>query len=708
MTNMKHNMFEELQTKKRQLLEFATKAVEFGWIPKTKALAGDRNVISLEEIKNKLENDVLTIGVIGQMKCGKSTFLNAFVFKDDILPAATTPMTAALSVITYGEKKRIVAEFYTPDEWAEQSMQAKRDESEATDTLDLSKIKAAKELVAKSVKLGSSLNSYLGKTKEDSFEQLIEYVGAEGKYVSITKSVKIYYPHDYLKGVEIVDTPGFNDPIVSREERTKAFLAKADVVVMMLYAGRPFDATDRDIIFKNVRQCGIGKVLVGINKYDIPYCDATNPEDENQIKEYVTQEIKKACRACDDNTLVEILKEVEPIPLSAEMALLSELPMSRIASTEALNFSWERHCSNFGISTQAEMYKLSRMDTFVQAVQQIIDNEKGKILFAKPLNAIVAAGEKLKADNEQEISLLRNQINLLSVPDSELDEREEDLSRLHRRMSKKIETLGDELDAVINNLKRKGAQELEDIVDASCKRMQNIVRNEWSRFRSFDSIMPRLDGEMQQLKNRKLKRAVQALSDSGERKLRGCVEEFFGDAETLMLKYLKDFNSRDFVKGLKNKISGLELNGNDSSLGDDENNQSSDYGLLDVICGAIYETLNVYTFGLLNKLGHFISHDEKVREAMDVFNTISNDFDVAPFLERAFGNKDKVLEFIRKSFFDELIEPLQQQLVEVKTKKDDKAKMLSEAQAKVADLELKKKNISTQVEVILGLKSSLL
>ena len=337
MTNMKHNMFEELQTKKRQLLEFATKAVEFGWIPKTKALAGDRNVISLEEIKDKLENDVLTIGVIGQMKCGKSTFLNAFVFKDDILPAATTPMTAALSVITYGEKKRIVAEFYTSDEWAEQSMQAKRDESEATDTLDLSKIKAAKELVAKSVKLGSSLNSYLGKTKEDSFEQLIEYVGAEGKYVSITKSVKIYYPHDYLKGVEIVDTPGFNDPIVSREERTKAFLAKADVVVMMLYAGRPFDVTDRDIIFKNVRQCGIGKVLVGINKYDIPYCDETNPEDENQIKEYVTQEIKKACRACDDNTLVEILKEVEPIPLSAEMALLSELPMSRITSTEALN-----------------------------------------------------------------------------------------------------------------------------------------------------------------------------------------------------------------------------------------------------------------------------------------------------------------------------------------------------------------------------------
>lgn len=697
---MKHNMFEELQTKKRQLLEFATKAVEFGWIPKTKALAGDRNVISLEEIKDKLENDVLTIGVIGQMKCGKSTFLNAFVFKDDILPAATTPMTAALSVITYGEKKRIVAEFYTSDEWAEQSMQAKRDESEATDSLDLSKIKAAKELVAKSVKLGSSLNSCLGKTKEDSFEQLVEYVGAEGKYVSITKSVKIYYPHDYLKGVEIVDTPGFNDPIVSREERTKAFLAKADVVVMMLYAGRPFDATDRDIIFKNVRQCGIGKVLVGINKYDIPYCDETNPEDENQIKEYVTQEIKKACCACDDTTLVEILKEVEPIPLSAEMALLSELPMSRITSTEALNFSWKRHCSNFGISTQTEMYERSRMHTFLQAVQQIIDNEKGKILFAKPLNAIVAAGEKLKSDNEQEISLLRNHINLLSEPDEELDKREESLSKLHRRMSKKLVYLGEKLDSTIQNLKRKGAQELEDDVDSSCKRMESIVRDEWGIFKSFKSIKPKLDSEYQRLYNRKLKRTAQSLSDKGERELGKCVDEFFGEAETLLLKYLKDFDSRDFVKGVKTKIKGLESINNSlfscSSGGDDD-----DYNLL-------LAFISGFTFSLSTKIFNFLSHSDNVNDLLVNINSISNDFDPTPFLEHAFGNKDKVLEFIRKSFFDELIEPLQQQLVEVKTKKDSKAKMLSEAQEKVVDLELKKKNISTQVEVILSLKSSLL
>ena len=333
------NIFEELKGKKEAIIGKVSKAHEFGWIDETR----------YKEIIDKINNDILTIGVIGQMKCGKSTFLNSFVFEDEVLPSATTPMTAALSVITYGESKKIVAEFYNEDEWEEMKAQASRNLDEVSgNSLQESKVKAAKELVEKSAKLGSSIKDLLTKGKqEDSFEHLIEYVGAEGKYVAITKSVVIYYPKEYLKGVEIVDTPGFNDPIVSREERTNEFLKKADVVIMMLYAGRPFDSTDRDIIFTNVRQCGIGKVIIGINKYDIPY---ENGETEDEIKECVKSELKKACKLCDANTIVEILDETEPIPISAEMALLSELPMAKINSEEHLDFSWKRSCDTFEIS----------------------------------------------------------------------------------------------------------------------------------------------------------------------------------------------------------------------------------------------------------------------------------------------------------------------------------------------------------------------
>ena len=697
---MEHNLFEELQAKKQQLIAFATKAVEYGWIPETKEEATNKGIISLEEIKEKTEKDTLTIGVIGQMKCGKSTFLNSFVFKDDVLPAATTPMTAALSVITYGEKEHIVAEFYTADEWAEQKIQALREESKATDTLDASKIKAAKELVSKANKLGTSLDSYLGKTKEDSFDQLIEYVGAEGKYVSITKSVTIYYPNECLKGVEVVDTPGFNDPIVSREERTKAFLAKADVVIMMLYAGRPFDATDRDIIFKNVRQCGIGKVLVGINKYDIPYCSETNPEDENQIKDYVKQEIKKACRECNDNTLVEILNDIEPITLSAEMALLSELPMSKITSSDSFEFAWKRHCSNFGISTQTEMYKWSHINEFTKAVLNMIDTEKGKILFKKPINAILAAGEKIKTDNDDALSLLSNKITLLLAPDSDIEEREENLSKANRRLSKKIDSLKEDIDVEIRNLVRKGKNELEDIVDASCRRMLNIVQNEWGTFKSFDSISPRLDTEFQDLKTRKLKRATENISIDCERKIKRSIEGFFSDTEDILLKYIPDFDNRDFVKSTQRKINMEMEASNLFSLANDDEEQIT----WSDIVGSIFQVfLNVYTLGTMN----LINHSAKVKEVSDNINSISREFNPEPYLNQAFKSKDKIIEYVRNRFINELIEPLQEQLTNVRSKINNKEQELHNAKEECKVLEERKRDIAKQIEDIQALQTEL-
>ena len=71
---MAKNFLEEFRQKKNKLVELAQKAGEYGWIDE------DR----VKEIIAKLDADILTIGVIGQMKCGKSTFLNAFVFEKSI------------------------------------------------------------------------------------------------------------------------------------------------------------------------------------------------------------------------------------------------------------------------------------------------------------------------------------------------------------------------------------------------------------------------------------------------------------------------------------------------------------------------------------------------------------------------------------------------------------------------------------------------
>ena len=674
---MAQNIFEELLEKKSKLAFLAGKAKEYGWIDANRE----------KEIVEKLNNDVLTIGVIGQMKCGKSTFLNSFVFENDVLPAATTPMTAALSVITYGPKEKVVAEFYTKDEWEEQKMQASRSlEEVAGNTLEESKVKAAKELVEKSVKLGSTLNTLLGKTQEDSFNNLIEYVGADGKYVSITKSVTIYYPKNYLKGVEIVDTPGFNDPIVSREERTKEFLKRADVVLLMLYAGRPFDATDRDILFKNVRQCGTGKVLIGVNKYDIPY---GNGESENMICDYVKAEIRKACRECDDNTLVEILNETEPIPLSAEMALLSEIPMSKIISNEVFSFAWRRHCDTFEISNQSQMRAKSHLDDLVKAVKKIIETEKEEILFRKPLNAILSAGNKKMDEKEKGIRENQILVDNLGKPDDEIEEIQKKLNKANRKLNRKIEELGEDIDNEFKKLIRKGREELEDSVDAAAKRMDSIIES-LGFFQNAKNLKPKLESEIQALYTRKLKRNMESIGHEAKDTIKRCITNFLSDAEGILMLCLPDFETRDFIKSVDRSIN-MEILDKDVFTYPISGNSEKGWR------ASLSDFLERTPIGIMN---NFFAHDCSQRELHLRVLKLKNDVDISKVLDSVFDRKDEVIEEVKSKFITQLIEPLQQQIEEILTNNANKEQQLKDAQSNLEQLNKDKEQITKQLETI--------
>ena len=57
---------------------------------------------SLKNLKTSLEvkrqeGRIFQLGIVGQMKTGKSSFLNEYLFGEEILPTAATPMTAALT-----------------------------------------------------------------------------------------------------------------------------------------------------------------------------------------------------------------------------------------------------------------------------------------------------------------------------------------------------------------------------------------------------------------------------------------------------------------------------------------------------------------------------------------------------------------------------------------------------------------------------------
>lgn len=693
---MTNNLFDTYQQRKEALLKIADQAAEWGWIPRTLADRQPNAPLSREEIAANLDKDTLTIGVIGQMKCGKSTFLNAFVFGDTVLPAATTPMTAALSVITYGEQKRVVAEFYTADEWEEQRHLAEMAPGSASE----SKIQAARELVAKAVKLGNELPQLLGSSREDSLENLIEYVGADGRYVSITKAVTIYYPKESLKGVQIVDTPGFNDPIVSREERTKAFLNQADVVLMMLYAGRPFDATDREIIFKHVRECGIGRVLVGINKYDIPF---GNGETEEEIKDYVTEEIRKAGQAYADDSLWEILQQVEPIPLSAEMALLSELPMSRISESEVLDFAWRRHCDTFGVTSQQEMRRLSHMERLVQAIQQLIDREKAQILFAKPLNSIRAAGARLQADYESRIAMLKNELRLLQLPDTSYDEELENLSKAERKVQRKVEYLEMDLQDKYRKLKQDGTRELKEVIHKGCEQLRSAVDG-WGRFKNVKHVQAQLESISKRLRYKDIPEALAIIANTKNSEIRKLLQEFFNEMELVLSKYSPKMDAKSSLARIRDAFCSAD---NVQAVAvyapwEDKDAPSSN------LFGEVVETLvNTYSLGLWKAMCNAIEHNDTVSQLKRTIDDMEYGFDFNEQLNPIFRDAEQVSRRVRHTMESDLFVPIREEIQNIQNGLDKKEQAIEESTRSLSDAQAGLEQVTAQLQRLTQLTAEL-
>lgn len=254
------------------------------------------------------ENRNLRIGVVGQINAGKSSFLNAFLFEaNDMLPKAATPMTAALTIIKYDVTPRVEVEFYSEDDWGiiegkareydeiiEKTRQKIQKERQKQGVLakgihikEVSKIsteerpitedevktraripeeiKAAKELASMA---SATAKTHLGQTQTIDIRQLYDYVGVAGTFTPIVKSLSLFVNDETIKHLEIIDTPGINDPIISRGQKTRELLGKCDAIFLLSYAGQFLDASDIGLLTQNISGKGIRNVVLLGSKFD--------------------------------------------------------------------------------------------------------------------------------------------------------------------------------------------------------------------------------------------------------------------------------------------------------------------------------------------------------------------------------------------------------------------------------------------------------
>jgi len=240
------------------------------------------------------EGNVLKIGVVGQVKAGKSSFLNSLLFNGEaVLPKASTPMTAGLTILEYSEQCFFEVDYYSNEDWKEfkelnddyceivHEVRNDKDYAGAPESIIQKEVKSrttdlqqsAFELVSR---CSHAAKNKIGKESErvsfrgiDELQRVLnQYVGADGEYTSVVKSLSIHLNDERLKGIRIVDTPGVNDPIVSRENRTRQFLHSCHGVFFLSYSSRFFDSTDMNFMNTRIGNQGVGTVVFLASKYD--------------------------------------------------------------------------------------------------------------------------------------------------------------------------------------------------------------------------------------------------------------------------------------------------------------------------------------------------------------------------------------------------------------------------------------------------------
>lgn len=238
------------------------------------------------------EDNILQIGIVGQVKAGKSSFLNSLFFNGkDVLPKASTPMTAGLTIIEYAEKNTFEVEYFNEKDWdifVKQDEEFKRIEGEIRahnpgapeavikkeiESRTSEKIRSAHEMVSS---CSSSAKQKIGKKNDakdffdiDDLQNVLEqYVGANGEYTSVVKSLYIKMNDERLMGVRIVDTPGVNDPVVSRENRTRTFLHSCHGVFLLSASTDFLGSGDISFLNSRIGGSGIGTVVLIASKFD--------------------------------------------------------------------------------------------------------------------------------------------------------------------------------------------------------------------------------------------------------------------------------------------------------------------------------------------------------------------------------------------------------------------------------------------------------
>ena len=337
----------------------------------------------LDQIQSTLEAQTFSIGITGVMNAGKSTMINALLGQE-ILGSSVVPETANLTLLKYNTKPQAKVYYWNTEEWSKIVQTA-------------SKLDAMKAFVEETEEVFSeNIDRYIQATSRvDTIEvsELSQYTSAKdsGKKCNLIKYVELENDLAFLKeNVEIVDTPGLDDPVVQREEITKSYIARCDMLFHLMNVSQSASQKDIEFLVDALLYQNITKLLIVITR-----ADTVDKKALDEVIVYTKQSIKAELKRQNrENRLDDILETIEFIAISAKMALLCKTDE---AKAEALGYTLEEsglpaleqylHTNLFGQSavksqlmiTSAEKKLLNEIRRYQESLQyQLIIETKSK------------------------------------------------------------------------------------------------------------------------------------------------------------------------------------------------------------------------------------------------------------------------------------------------------------------------------------------
>ncbi|MEL7225778.1 MAG: dynamin family protein, partial [Cyanobacteria bacterium J06576_12] len=200
---VRRQMADELET----MIRITAQSEEIG-AEQSGQMGLSQTIEDMEAASRNLRQGVFRLLVLGDMKRGKSTFLNALI-GENLLPSDVNPCTALLTILRYGPEKKITVHFL--DNTAPEDLDF--DTFKQRYTIDPSE---AKQLEAKD----------------------------ELAFPNVSHAVAEYPLPLLEKGIEIVDSPGLNDT-EARNELSLGYINNCHAILFMLRATQPCTLAER-------------------------------------------------------------------------------------------------------------------------------------------------------------------------------------------------------------------------------------------------------------------------------------------------------------------------------------------------------------------------------------------------------------------------------------------------------------------------------